>query len=223
MHGVNALAKLAAALLVSLAALSTTNLLVLGVVIFAEILTFSASYEPLTSAVRPGKWFFLLALFLVALQVLFWPYGKWAGFLNGCIIVLRLLALLYASKTMLLTTKPSDIAHSMAAARVPSQIAFVTSMALRLIPLLDYDFTETKQAFDARTRHVSSKGVVFQLKLVSAFVGASLERAETLSLSLEARGFSLKRRKMPKIAFFAQDWAVLWLSAGIFALALAFP
>ena len=223
MHGVNALAKLAAALLVSLAALSTTNLFVLGMVILAEIIAFSASYEPLTSALRPGKWFFLLAIFLVLLQILFWPYGMWLGFANGCIIVLRLLALLYASKIVLLTTKPSDIAHSMAAARVPSQIAFVTSMALRLIPLLDYDFTETKQAFDARTRQVSSKGVLFRLKLVSAFVGASLERAETLALSLEARGFSLKRRKTPKIAFFWQDWAVFALSAGILAVALVFP
>ncbi|VVB67147.1 Energy-coupling factor transporter transmembrane protein EcfT [Candidatus Norongarragalina meridionalis] len=223
MHGVNALAKLAAALLVSLAAFATTNLFVLALVILAEILAFSASYEPLTRALRPGKWFFLLAVFLVTLQVLFWPYGMWAGFANGCIIVLRLLALLYASKIVLLTTMPSDIAHSMRAARVPSQIAFVTSMALRLIPLLDYDFTETKQAFDARTRQVSAKGHLFGLKLVSAFIAASLERAETLALSLEARGFSIKRRKSPKIAFFARDWAVFGVSAVILAVSLAFP
>lgn len=145
-----------------------------------------------------------------------------AGIVHGSFLVLRVFAIILASTTLTLTTKPTDLTNAIEWILYPlekikiktSIFAMMISIALRFIPTL---FNETNKILKAQ----ASRGVDFnegklaeQIKqivslLVPMFV-ISIKRAEDLADAMEARGYipGEKRTKLVQMKCKLSDYLV---------------
>lgn len=146
------------------------------------------------------------------------------GIINGSFIIVRILAIILASTTLTLTTKPIDLTNALEWYLTPleklkiktSIFTMIISLALRFIPTL---FDETNKILKAQ----ASRGVDFnegkfmeQIKqivslLVPMFVIA-IKRALDLADAMEARGYipGEKRTKLVKMKFHLGDYLVVF-------------
>ena len=145
------------------------------------------------------------------------------GLIHGLFIILRVFVVIFASTTLTLTTKPTDLTNAIEWYLKPleylkiktSIFAMMISIALRFIPTL---FNETNKILKAQ----ASRGVDFnegkfmeQVKqivslLIPMFV-ISIKRAEDLADAMEARGYipGEKRTKLVKMKFKAFDYITI--------------
>lgn len=152
------------------------------------------------------------------------------GITHGTFLVLRVFAIILASTTLTLTTKPTDLTNAIEWILAPlekikiktSIFAMMISIALRFIPTL---FNETNKILKAQ----ASRGVDFnegklseQIKqivslLVPMFV-ISIKRAEDLADAMEARGYvpGEKRTKLTKMKCRLVDYIVMIISFVLF-------
>lgn len=152
------------------------------------------------------------------------------GIIHGTFLVLRVFAIILASTTLTLTTKPTDLTNAIEWILSPlekikiktSIFAMMISIALRFIPTL---FNETNKILKAQ----ASRGVDFnegklseQIRqivslLVPMFV-ISIKRAEDLADAMEARGYvpGEKRTKLVKMKYRTIDYLIMFLTMALF-------
>lgn len=201
---VNPVAKLAAALVVTVGLLVTLDPLTPAVLLAVEALAF-----PFTG-VRPGvlvrrTWPLLLGILgvgfanVVAIgggRVLLdlGPLEATTGGLSAAAsVALRLLAVTLPGIVVLATTDPMDLADALVQRwRVPARFAYGALAALRLLPLLSADWHMIARARRARGLDAgrSPLGVLRAFGgQVFAVLVAAVRRGVRLAAAMEARGF----------------------------------
>lgn len=119
------------------------------------------------------------------------------GLLYGAQQSLRLLASLLAGLTVSLSTSPERMLAALSWFRLPATLSFMTTAALRFLPLLIEEFAEVRQARKLRGyrfRWLGLPGDRFgayraEIGVVLPVIAAALRRSETLAESVTARGF----------------------------------
>ena len=151
-----------------------------------------------------------LLLFTVVVNGLFTPgesvvrLGPLAltdrGLARGAVLGMRLVLIVSATTLLTAVTKPLDLAHGLGwllrplrALRIPvSELAMVTSIALRFIPVLSAEAERIRIAQKARGIEIGDtplgRATSLATVIVPLFAGA-LRQAEELGLALEARGY----------------------------------
>jgi len=121
----------------------------------------------------------------------------WNGLVYGAIQSLRLVATALAGLTASLSTGPERILAALTWFRLPAAVAYMTTAALRFLPVVIDEVAQVRQARRLRGyrfRLVGPAGDRFgpyreELSLLFPVIAASLRRAETLAESITARGF----------------------------------
>lgn len=119
------------------------------------------------------------------------------GLLYGAVQSLRFVATTLAGFTASLSTGPERMLAALVRLRLPAALAFMTTAALRFLPVVLDEVRAVRQAKWLRGggfRLVGPAGDRFgpyrdELQLLLPILAASLRRAETLAESVTARGF----------------------------------
>lgn len=183
-----------------------------GYAAVAGLLLLAAAYGkiPLGRLAAAVRGVGLLLLFTVIVNGLFTPgeslvrLGPVAitdrGLVRGVVLGMRLVLIVGATTLLTAVTKPLDLAHGLAwllgplkLLRIPvSELAMVTSIALRFIPVLSAEAKRIQLAQKARGIEIDDKPLSRAVSLapiiVPLFAGA-LRQADELGLALEARGY----------------------------------
>jgi len=122
-----------------------------------------------------------LALFAFAVQIVFRSQnGVYYGILNAAYVS----GVILLAGLLITTTKPGDLRDALMQLGLPKKHAFMLTIALEAIPLLQAKAEKVRMAQNARGSERKLMPMLVPL-LHSLF-----ERAKKLSISLEARGFS---------------------------------
>jgi energy-coupling factor transport system permease protein len=137
------------------------------------------------------------------------------GLAHGLVLVLRLLTIELVAFLVILTTRAPDVLAALGRLRVPPSAAFAAAMTLQLVPVLR---RELRLVLDAqRARGLRATGPTALARAVVPVIVASVERAQQVSISIEARGFgsSVPRTTYREVSFGRRElvWTVLGLMA----------
>lgn len=136
------------------------------------------------------------------------------GLQFGAIQSLRFVATILAGLTVSLSTSPERMLAALAHFRLPTTLGFMTTAALRFLPLLIEEAGEVRQARRLRGyrfRFWGRPGARLEsyraeLGLVFPVIAAALRRAETLAESVTARGFDAHRPRTFYPPLVMRDW-----------------
>lgn len=115
------------------------------------------------------------------------------GVPHGVSLVARLLAMEVVTFTVTLTTRAPDLLAALDRVGVPRTLSLAGAMTLQLLPILRRELGIVLTAQRARGLRTSGPSA-FARALLPVIV-ASVERAQQLSISLEARGFGGTARR----------------------------
>ncbi|WP_394405502.1 energy-coupling factor transporter transmembrane component T family protein [Streptococcus sp. 20-1249] len=237
-HGLSAVSKLLAFLVISILVMVTYDTrLILGLGLLSLVFF-------KLSAIRLKKVSFVLALAIVfallnvVMVYLFAPeygvelYGSkallWQGIGSYTVTSQELfyllnLALKYFSTVplalvFLMTTHPSQFASSLNRIGLSYRIAYAVSLTMRYIPDIQEEFYTIRLSQEARGLELSKKAPLLQrikgnLALVTPLIFSSLERIDTVSTAMELRRF-WKNKARTWYSYQAMkivDWLVLFL------------
>ena len=173
---------------------------------------------------RPLFIYMLLILFMV--QCLFVRSGKVLlhlgdftfvtsdGLMSGTQVVLRILVLV-AIALIFTTLKPGDFILGLVQCKIPYEIAFMVTLAIRFLPLFKDEAQNVVIAVQLRgveLKKVSlKKRVDLYSRLFFPMIYASLFKARQMSVALETRGFRLypKRTYMRRLKFGIADYIIM--------------
>jgi len=194
----------------------------------------------LAGGVAPGmfwarlRWLFGLVLMLFLIQCLFNRRGEpvlvlsgitivtEAGFRTAVLVCLRLLVIILGAMVML-TGESRDYLLALTQWHVPYEIAFMTLIALRFIPMLRDEAQNVLCAAQMRGMRLKKTSPAHRARVYISValpvVAGAIHRAEQLSIAMEARGFRAfpQRTSMRYLRMRVADWVY----AAIFCAALA--
>lgn len=146
------------------------------------------------------------------------------GLTVGSAIALRILSIVTVSLVLSKTTDPRDIFLTLVHAGLPYRLAYVLFLALRLIPLMEYEAATIRDAQYVRGIVPQKGGLINWFKqwgtLVVPWIAAGMRRAEQSSVAMEVRAFGL----YPDRTYFhdmkAKDRGILFLIPWVIAFIL---
>ncbi|OMH34361.1 energy-coupling factor transporter transmembrane protein EcfT [Tersicoccus sp. Bi-70] len=235
------LAKLAAALVLTVALLATTDPVCAGVALVGELALLPLAGLRLRTLLRRG-WPILVAALIsgygttvlappsgsVLLQA--GPFALTAGALTaGVGIALRGLALAVPGIMLLATTDPTDLADALAQRlHLPHRFVLGALAAMRLVGLLVQEWSTLTMARRARgvgagtgrgPARVVSRARAGAGQTVALLVQA-IRRAGRLAITMEARGFGTGRRTWARLSTFHPSDALV-VAGGVLLAAVA--
>lgn len=161
----------------------------------------------------------IFAAIIFALNFLFSVTGVTGRPLDFSLaMALRFLILISAFSIFFLTTAPDDFSLALQRARIPFDISFALTMAMRFVPVLA---AEARSIADAqRSRGLELEGrnlfrkVRNYLPILIPLVANSLRRSMELAEAMESRGYGLKKQRtnLYSLRFKRTDLAVIGFS-----------
>ncbi len=133
-------------------------------------------------------------------------------------ILTRILTLMFLSLFILVSNSESDLIQGLRAMKVPYVGTFIMMLALRFVPTLMSDYSTIKDAQMARAAEFQKGSILARAKKNVALLGPliviSFNRALTMSVAVESRGFqpsglSMKRVNYKEKVFAKKDYVVL--------------
>ena len=210
LHRMNPVAKIACALLVSVACFCSTNLVFLALVAVGDF-ALARSCGMTRQAVGLAKAVLAFSVLLAVIQLLTTPEGTeliplpWGYVGTGSIysavcIVVRLVACAVPLFLVLYVTKLSDITNSLVkVVHVPYKYAFTFSMAVRFIPVFMNDMSAIMEAQTARGVEFDTSGIVQKVRLMVPLcvplLVSSVRKTSSAAIAAEVRGFNLRTRE----------------------------
>jgi len=135
-----------------------------------------------------------------------------AGFSTAVLVSLRLLIIIL-SALIVLSGEARDYLLALTQCKVPYEIAFMVLAALRFIPMLREEAQDVLCAAQLRGLRLKKTGLKNQtgayISLMLPVVAGAIQRAEQLSIAMEARAFRAypHRTTMRCLRLRAADWA----------------
>ena len=236
-HRMNPVAKLACALLISVACFCTTNL-----AFIAAILVIDAALAASCGMVREALGLaravaaFSVLLALIALLTtpsgavlveLPWGYVGTGSLMTALLIVMRLVACAVPLFLVMYVTKLTDLANAMVKiVRVPYRYAFTFTSAVHFIPVFMNDMAGIMEAQTARGVQFDG-GIVRRIRLMVPLcvplLVSSVRKTNSAAIAAEVRGFNIRTRESgyKEYPFARIDVAALAFSVLLVAAAVA--
>jgi energy-coupling factor transport system permease protein len=121
-----------------------------------------------------------------------------AGFSIAVLVSLRLLSI-FLSALIVLSGEPRDYLLALTQCKIPYEIAFMVLAALRFIPMLREEAQDVLCAAQMRGLRLKKTGLKNQagayISVLLPVVAGALQRAEQLSIAMEARAFRAYPRR----------------------------
>jgi len=230
LHRMNPVAKLAGALLVSVACFCTGSPVLLAVVLVFDF-ALAASCGMLRQAVGLAKAVFGFSLLLAVIQLLTTPEGvqlaalPWGYIGTGSVLaagttILRLVAAAVPLFLVLYVTKLTDLSNALVKTlHVPYRYAFTFTSTVHFIPVFMNDMKGIMESQTARGVEFDDGGFAKKLRLMVPLcvplLVSSVRKTNSAAIAAEVRGFNLRTSKSgyKEYPFAARDFAALALCA----------
>ncbi len=143
------------------------------------------------------------------------------GLINGGEFALRMMIIVMAS-LIVSTSTSREMINGLVKMKLPYEIAFMTSVSLRFLPLFKDEFLSRINAIALRGVDIKSKNVIKKIKIYSYLilptVSASIVRSRQLAKSIEARGFRAynKRTMYRQSKLGTADYVITVLAFALF-------
>lgn len=236
-HRMNPVAKLACALLISVACFCTANLaFVAAILVIDAALAVSCGMvrEALGLARAVAAFSVLLALIALlttpsgaVLVKLPWGYVGTGSLMAALLIVMRLVACAVPLFLVMYVTKLTDLANAMVKiVRVPYRYAFTFTSAVHFIPVFMNDMAGIMEAQTARGVQFDG-GIVRRIRLMVPLcvplLVSSVRKTNSAAIAAEVRGFNIRTRESgyKEYPFARIDVAALAFSVLLVAAAVA--
>ena len=196
--------------------LTENKVLILGT--FAlTILFVLLSKLPLRAVWNSSKVFIVLFTigYVILFSLLLWDLKK--GAIEGVFFSAKFLVLIISSIIFAMSTSPRDLMLSLTKMKVPYEIAFMLTLAIRFVPVITREINHVINAQKARAHKI-----IFSLRHPFASVRSAfpiliptfhllLIKAFDLSLSIEARAFRAKKERTypPRLKFKFNDYVAI--------------
>lgn len=203
--------------------IATQNLIVLLTFIMV-VLTIFLSRLPIKSVWQSSKIF--LVGFTIASMILFslllWNLQK--GMIDGFFFSLKFNVLILSSVVFAMSTSPRDLMLSLVKIKVPFELAFMITLAIRFVPVITREINHVISAQKARAHKIkfSLKKPIESLQsffpIIIPTFNLLLNKAFDLSLSIEARAFRAKKIRTypPRLKFKAKDYIAIIILMALF-------
>lgn len=236
-HRMNPVAKLACALLISVACFCTANLaFIAAILVIDAALAVSCGMvrEALGLARAVAAFSVLLALIALlttpsgaVLVELPWGYVGTGSLMAALLIVMRLVACAVPLFLVMYVTKLTDLANAMVKiVRVPYRYAFTFTSAVHFIPVFMNDMAGIMEAQTARGVQFDG-GIVRRIRLMVPLcvplLVSSVRKTNSAAIAAEVRGFNIRTRESgyKEYPFARIDVAALAFSVLLVAAAVA--
>lgn len=236
-HRMNPVAKLACALLISVACFCTANLaFIAAILVIDAALAVSCGMvrEALGLARAVAAFSVLLALIALlttpsgaVLVKLPWGYVGTGSLMAALLIVMRLVACSVPLFLVMYVTKLTDLANAMVKiVRVPYRYAFTFTSAVHFIPVFLNDMAGIMEAQTARGVQFDG-GIVRRIRLMVPLcvplLVSSVRKTNSAAIAAEVRGFNIRTRESgcKEYPFARIDVAALAFSVLLVAAAVA--
>lgn len=143
------------------------------------------------------------------------------GIIKGVELALRM-AIIIISATIVATSNPREIIQGLVQWRVPYEIAFMVSIAIRFLPLLVEEIKDTVTAIQLRGVELEGIPMGKKIRIYSYIfmpvVASTLMKARKLSTAMETRGFAAypSRTSFKVLKTSTLDYSIMaisWLAA----------
>ena len=236
-HRMSPVAKLACALLISVACFCTANLaFIAAILVIDAALAVSCGMvrEALGLARAVAAFSVLLALIALlttpsgaVLVKLPWGYVGTGSLMAALLIVMRLVACAVPLFLVMYVTKLTDLANAMVKiVRVPYRYAFTFTSAVHFIPVFMNDMAGIMEAQTARGVQFDG-GIVRRIRLMVPLcvplLVSSVRKTNSAAIAAEVRGFNIRTRESgyKEYPFARIDVAALAFSVLLVAAAVA--
>lgn len=188
------------------------------------LITILLSKLPLKAVWNSSKVFIVLftVSYIILFSLLLWDFKK--GAVDGIFFSIKFLVLILSSIVFAMSTSPRDLMLSLVKIKVPYELAFMLTLAIRFVPVITREINHVIDAQKARAHRikfsifkpVDSMQTFFPI-LIPTF-HLLLIKAFDLSLSIEARAFRAKPKRTypPRLKFKFKDYVALILLVIIF-------
>lgn len=141
------------------------------------------------------------------------------GFAYALESVLFLLDIFLLVAAFIQTTNPSRLSNSLVNWKLPYEFAFLFSLTLRFVPILQNELEEVKTAQASRAHRLRYPWDA--IPILVPLLHKTFKRAFELSIALESKAFSGKRTFLREIAFGPADYSLITILA-LFSIAWLF-
>ncbi len=236
LHTMNPAAKLAAAFLLVIACFTTSNFILLAVVIVLDaVMAVQCKMVQQTIGLAKAVAAFSVVLALIALLFtpqgdvlvsLPWGYIGTASVLNAVLIVVRLVACAVPLFLVFYVTKLTDMANALVKVlHVPYKYAFTFMSTVHFIPVFMNDMAGIMEAQTARGVEFDGglvKKVRLMVPLCVPLLVSSVRKTNSAAIAAEVRGFNLRTREsgFKEYPFSGIDFAAMGIAAALLVVAI---
>jgi energy-coupling factor transport system permease protein len=215
------------------------------ILLLLTLVGFRVAKIPLRLSTRRTKYLVVFSLFLLLIQVIvtingtillymiprigdigpFLPVTDF-GVERGLAIAVRFLLIVFSSMLFISITDPTLLSHSLTKLGLPYRFSFAIVIALRFVPLFDSENEVVRMAQRSRGISIEVGSLSKLLRSIRytffPLLVSALSRAETLSISMDGRGFgySNTRTYFRKSEWRKSDTGLLVLTLGLVTLSI---
>jgi len=155
---------------------------------------------------------------------IFQKYEAGVNFQLGAFMTLRLFLILLVSLNFVSTVRPGELVKALDSFKLPYKAVFVLGLTLRHIYTIADDYKAIKEAQTSRGLELDKGFLITRIKnyvpvLIPFFV-RSIENAEKLTLAMELKSFTFKRRRYSRGKIGPIDFAVISALAAALAISI---
>lgn len=208
-----------------------------GTVLILLLLGFKAAQVPIRLSSNRVRFLILFSLVLLLFQVILIQNGTILayfiprignvgplfpitdfGLARGLSISIRFLVIIFSSMLFVSVTDPTLLAHSLTKFRIPYRYSFALVIALRFLPLFDMETNQVRMAQKSRGISTEVGGLRKIMRSIRytffPLLVSALSRVDTLSLSMDGRGFGYQpaRTYLRSTSWRISDFLLLGLS-----------
>ncbi len=179
---------------------------------------------PLQTVWNSSKIFIVLFTigYVILFSLLLWDWKK--GFVDGIFFSIKFLVLIISSIVFAMSTSPRDLMLSLTKLKIPYELAFMLTLAIRFVPVINREINHVIDAQKARAhkivfsfnKPIKSMQTFFPILIPTFHI--LLIKSFDLSLSIEARAFRAKKYRTypPRLKFKIKDYVAMILLIIIF-------
>ena len=157
--------------------------------------------------------------YIILFSLLLWDLKE--GILGGLMFSVKFLIIIFSTIVFAMSTSPRDLISSLVKMKIPFEIAFMLTLAIRFVPVITREFNQVIDAQKARA-HKIRFSIIHPIESSKSFIPILIptllllfKKSLDLSMSIESRAFrsSKKRTYSPKLKFRLRDYISITLLA----------
>ncbi|MBN1299365.1 MAG: energy-coupling factor transporter transmembrane protein EcfT [Actinobacteria bacterium] len=218
--------KLAIAAALSTIAVFIQHVYVLCFILFLSVLLSFLFYGNFKKTLRATRRLWYIFFAIVVLQSIFIKSGSQliavgsfsiisaGGLLKGAEFLLRMSIIIFTA-TIVASSSYREVVQGIVQLKIPYEIAFMVSVAIRFLPILKEEFSDILTAIQLRGLDIKKIPFKKRLKvysyIITPVIAGAVDKAQKLSIAMETRAFRAypKRTSYLILKLAARDYIFL--------------